>query len=182
MSLAKGTKARGNAFHLILTHSTGLMSFKAELCDYFCTTTTSSPCMLRQGHAWLCFLRVLWPNTSDPNPVTRHTTCLMPTTNNPTNGPLTPTAPGPTHSLPDHHTQEAGSWRGRGLRGRAYAVQPIRKDLVVMSQWAHSPWNLESPETAPAWPVAMAAQPAKQEEAGGRCPCVVWKTSHLSGA
>jgi hypothetical protein len=36
-----------------------------------------------------------------------------------------------------------------------------------MSQWAHHLWNLESPEAAPAWPVAMAAQPAKQEEAGG---------------
>jgi hypothetical protein len=51
-----------------------------------------------------------------------------------------------------------------------------------MSQFAHCPWNLESPEAAPAWPVAMAAQPTKQEEAGGRCPCLVWKTSHLNGA
>jgi hypothetical protein len=30
-------------------------------------------------------------------------------------------------------TQEASSWMGRGLRGSAYAVQPIRKDLVVVS-------------------------------------------------
>jgi hypothetical protein len=51
-----------------------------------------------------------------------------------------------------------------------------------MSQWAHHPWNLESPKAAPAWPVTMAAQPAKQEEAGGRCPSLVWKTSQLIGA
>jgi hypothetical protein len=41
-----------------------------------------------------------------------------------------------------------------------------------MSQWDHSPWNMESPEAAPAWPVAIAAQPAKREAAGGRC----WKS------
>jgi hypothetical protein len=51
-----------------------------------------------------------------------------------------------------------------------------------MLQWAHSPWNLKSPEAATAWPVTMAAQPAKKEEAGGRYPCHVWKTSQLSGA
>jgi hypothetical protein len=67
-------------------------------------------------------------------------------------------------------TQVGGDWRGRVLKGSAYAVQPIRKDIVVMSQWAHSPLNLESTEAAPAWPVAMASQPAKQEEAEGRCP------------
>jgi hypothetical protein len=32
---------------------------------------------------------------------------------------------------------------------------------VVISQWAHRPWNLESLEAAPVWLVAMAAQPAK---------------------
>jgi hypothetical protein len=79
-------------------------------------------------------------------------------------------------------TQVAGACRGRGLKESVYTVWPIRKDLVVMSQWAQHPWNLESPEAAPAWPVAMAAQPAKQEEVGGRCPCLVWKTSQLSGA
>jgi hypothetical protein len=42
--------------------------------------------------------------------------------------------------------------------------------MVVMSQWAHSPWNLESPETPPAWSVAMAARLPKQEEAERRCP------------
>jgi hypothetical protein len=42
-------------------------------------------------------------------------------------------------------------------------VSPISKDLVVMSEWAHCPWNLESPEAAPDWPVAMATQPARQE-------------------
>jgi hypothetical protein len=54
-------------------------------------------------------------------------------------------------------------------------------DMAVMSQWEHSPWNRENPEAAPAWPVAMAAQPAKQEGGGGRCPCIVWKTSLLTG-
>jgi hypothetical protein len=55
--------------------------------------------------------------------------------------------------------------------------------LVVMSQWTHRPWNLECPEAAPAWSVAMAAQPTtKQQEPGGRCPCLVWKTFQLSGA
>jgi hypothetical protein len=34
----------------------------------------------------------------------------------------------------------------------------------VKSQWAHHPWNLESPEAAPTWPVAMVAQGAKQEK------------------
>jgi hypothetical protein len=79
-------------------------------------------------------------------------------------------------------TQATGSWRGRGLVGSAYTVWPIRKDLVVMSQWAQHPWILESPEAAPSWPVAMAAQPAKQKEAGGWCSCLVWKSSQLSGA
>jgi hypothetical protein len=79
-------------------------------------------------------------------------------------------------------TQVAGAWSGRGLRGSAYPVWPIRKDLVVMSQWAHCPWNLESPEAASAWPVARSAQPAQQKEVGGRCPCLVQNTSQLSGA
>jgi hypothetical protein len=73
-----------------------------------------------------------------------------------------------------------GDCRGRGLRGRGYTVWLIRKYLIVISQWGHGPWNLETPEAAPAWPVAMAAQPAKQEEAGGRCRCLLWKTSQLS--
>jgi hypothetical protein len=75
-----------------------------------------------------------------------------------------------------------GDWRGRGLRGSAYVVCPIRKDLFMKLQWALCPWNLDSPETAPAWPSAIADQPAKQKEAGGRCLCLFWKTSHLSGA
>jgi hypothetical protein len=52
----------------------------------------------------------------------------------------------------------------------------IKKDSSVMSQWAHHPgtWRVR--------PVAKAAQPAKQEEAGGWCPCLVWKTSQLCGA
>jgi hypothetical protein len=33
--------------------------------------------------------------------------------------------------------------------------------MFVMSQWAQSPLNLESPEAGAAWPVSMAAQPAK---------------------
>jgi hypothetical protein len=66
-----------------------------------------------------------------------------------------------------------GTRRGLGLRVSAYAVRPIQKDLAVMSQWAHSPWNLENTEAASAWPVAMAAQPAKQEEPGGRCANVL---------
>jgi hypothetical protein len=79
-------------------------------------------------------------------------------------------------------TQVAGDWRGRVLKGSAYTIQPIRKDVIMMSQCAHSPLNLGSPEATPDWPVAMAAQPAKQEEAEGRCPCLVWKTSQLSVA
>jgi hypothetical protein len=31
----------------------------------------------------------------------------------------------------------AGTWRRRGIRGSAYTIWPIRKDLVVMSQWTH---------------------------------------------
>jgi hypothetical protein len=54
--------------------------------------------------------------------------------------------------------QVDGEWRRRGLRGCAYMVWPIRNDLALMSQWAQHPWNLESPEAAPAWPFAMAAQ------------------------
>ena len=50
-------------------------------------------------------------------------------------------------------------------------------DVTVGSE----PLNLESPE-AGLCPVAMAAQPAKQEEAEGRCPCLLWKTSQLSVA
>jgi hypothetical protein len=74
-------------------------------------------------------------------------------------------------------TEAAGAWRWRSLRGSAIMVSTIRKALVVMSQWAHCPWNLESPEAAPDWSVAMATPLGKQEVAGGRCPCLVWKTS-----
>jgi hypothetical protein len=77
-------------------------------------------------------------------------------------------------------TQLAGSWRG--TIGSANAVQPIRTDLVVMLKWAHCPWFFESPGAAPAWPVAMAAQPTKQEEVGRMCPCLVGKISQLIGA
>jgi hypothetical protein len=31
-------------------------------------------------------------------------------------------------------TQATGTWRERGLKGSAYAVCPIRKNLAVMSQ------------------------------------------------
>jgi hypothetical protein len=54
--------------------------------------------------------------------------------------------------------------------------------MVVMSQWPQSPLKLGSPEAAHAWPVPLAAQQAMQEEAGGRCPCLVWKTSQLTVA
>jgi hypothetical protein len=76
----------------------------------------------------------------------------------------------------------ARDWRGRGRKGSAYMVWPIRKDLAVTSEWARCPWNLESPEAAPPWPVAMAGQPAKQKETGGRCPCLEWKSSLLINA
>jgi hypothetical protein len=66
-----------------------------------------------------------------------------------------------------------GAWRGRVLGGCALEVRPIRKLLVVMSQWAHCPWNLDSPEAAPPWRVAVATQTAKQDEGGGRFPCLV---------
>jgi hypothetical protein len=33
-----------------------------------------------------------------------------------------------------------------------------------MSQLDPSPWNIKNPEAAPAWPVAMVAQPAKHEK------------------
>jgi hypothetical protein len=36
--------------------------------------------------------------------------------------------------LPVFYTNLAAVWKGRGLSGSAYAVWPIRKDLVVMSQ------------------------------------------------
>jgi hypothetical protein len=51
--------------------------------------------------------------------------------------------------------------------------------MVVIPQWAHSPWNKESPEAAPVSPAPMTAQPDKQEEAEGRCPCLVCKTSQF---
>ena len=54
--------------------------------------------------------------------------------------------------------------------------------MLVMSQWAHVPLNLESREAAPACPVAMVVEPANQEEAEGRCPCLVWQISPLSVA
>jgi hypothetical protein len=49
-------------------------------------------------------------------------------------------------------------------------------DVTVGSQTL----KLESPEAAPAWPVAMAPQPAKQEEAEGRYPWSVLKSPQLS--
>jgi hypothetical protein len=77
--------------------------------------------------------------------------------------------------------QVAGDRRVRGLSESVYVFHPTKKDFVVMSQWAHCPCILESPETAPAWLVAIAAQPAKEKEAGGRFPYLVWKISQLSG-
>jgi hypothetical protein len=76
----------------------------------------------------------------------------------------------------------SGYWRGMGLRGCGYVVWSIREELAVRSEWAHCPWNFESPEETPAWPVAMVAHPAKQEEDGGRCSCLVWMTSLLINA
>jgi hypothetical protein len=55
-------------------------------------------------------------------------------------------------------------------------------DLAVRSQWDPSSWNVESAEAAPAWPVAMAVRPAKQEETGGRWPCLGWKMCLLIGS
>jgi hypothetical protein len=78
--------------------------------------------------------------------------------------------------------QVPGAWRGRVLGRSAYKVWPIRKLLVVMSQWAHCPWNLDSPEAAPPWPVSVAAQPATQDESRRRRSCLVWKSSQLSWA
>jgi hypothetical protein len=54
--------------------------------------------------------------------------------------------------------------------------------LVVKSQWAHCPWNLKSPEAAPVLPVAMVAQQPKQAKLEEGVPCLVWKTSQLTGA
>jgi hypothetical protein len=72
-------------------------------------------------------------------------------------------------------------WEGWGLRKSAYAVWPITKDLVVMSQWVHRPWNLKISQAALVWPVAVF--PASQaRRTVGMCPCLVWKTSQLSGA
>jgi hypothetical protein len=87
-----------------------------------------------------------------------------------------------TSSCQETATQMAGDWRERGHRGSAYVVWPIRTDLVVMSQWDPSHCNIHIPEAAPAWPLAMVAQPAKHGEAGGRCHCLVWKTSLLFGS
>jgi hypothetical protein len=77
-------------------------------------------------------------------------------------------------------TQVAGDWSGRVCKGSPYAVRTIREDMVVMSKWDHIPLNLGSPEAAPAWPVPMEVQQAMQEEAEGRCACLVWKTCQLS--
>jgi hypothetical protein len=70
MSLAKGTKARGDFFKLFLPHSTQFISFKAELCSFLCTTITRSPRVLLQSRPWLSFLRCLEPDHSNPDPVT----------------------------------------------------------------------------------------------------------------
>jgi hypothetical protein len=74
---------------------------------------------------------------------------------------------------------QVAEMEGWGLRRSAYVVWPMRKNLVVMSQWAHYPW---SPDAATVWPVARAAQSAKQKEAGLKYPSLVWKTSQLCGA
>jgi hypothetical protein len=81
MSPAKGTKALGDSFHLFLPSSTEFMSLKAELCDFLCTRTTSSPRMLLQDHLWLYFLWGLGPHRSlpsDPDPMTRRTAAGSP--------------------------------------------------------------------------------------------------------
>jgi hypothetical protein len=45
-----------------------------------------------------------------------------------------------------------------------------------------APGSLQSAEAAPAWPVAMAARPAEQEESGGRWPCLGWETCPCVGS
>jgi hypothetical protein len=67
MSAPKGTKVPGYAFHLYLPLSTQFMSFKVELCDFLCTKTTSSSCVLLQGSPWLCFPWGLGPDPRDPS-------------------------------------------------------------------------------------------------------------------
>jgi hypothetical protein len=83
--------------------------------------------------------------------------------------------------LPVSGTKVAGVWKEWGLRGSTYTVWPLRKDLVVMSQWAHITRNWECP-----WqllPALLLWQPSQwMEEAGGRCPCFVCKLSQISVA
>jgi hypothetical protein len=75
----------------------------------------------------------------------------------------------------------SGMWRGRGLRGGAYTVWPIRKDLVVMSQWPISPGTGSVHRQL--LPALLLWQPSQSmEEAGGMCPCFVWQLSQLSVA
>jgi hypothetical protein len=42
-------------------------------------------------------------------------------------------------------TKVAAVWMGRGLRGSASAVSPIRKYLFVRTKWAHITRNFECP-------------------------------------
>jgi hypothetical protein len=85
MSLARGTKMKGDAFCLFL-----FMSFKVEPCTFLCTRTTSPQGMLQQCRPWLCFLRGLGPQLSDPNPMTPCTSHLTPAVCNATHLPCDP--------------------------------------------------------------------------------------------
>jgi hypothetical protein len=67
----------------------------------------------------------------------------------------------------------AGDCKGRELRGRVYMVLPIRNELVVMSQWAHCHWNVESTEAASAWPLIwQPSQPSRKPRRKVPLSCV----------
>jgi hypothetical protein len=75
----------------------------------------------------------------------------------------------------------AGVWSRRCVSRIAQAVWPIRKDLVVMSQWTTLPGTGSVHRLL--LPCLLLWQPSQSmEEDGGRCPCFVWQLSQLSVA
>jgi hypothetical protein len=75
----------------------------------------------------------------------------------------------------------AGPGRVWGLIGCGLLTQSDQSRKTWL--WCHCGLTVPvSQEAAPDWPVAMAAWSVKQEEPGGRCPCLLWKTSPLSWA
>jgi hypothetical protein len=83
--------------------------------------------------------------------------------------------------VPVHCSTTGWCLEGEGLQTEGIHSVTNQEILCCDVTVRSPPGNWERPRAAPAWPVAMATQGAKQEEPGGNKTCLVEMTSQLSG-